>query len=98
MEIDLNNITIVQKLTNSKEVSEELKLETIKYIGQLQKLVNDLSLQNVSESLICDKCKNKVPEKHDVEDLKGNKLGIMCNDCIIKLLEDKKLIHVNYSH
>jgi len=50
MEIDINNIGVAQKLRNSKNVSEELKLETIEYIEQLQKLVNDLSLQPVISS------------------------------------------------
>jgi hypothetical protein len=80
-----------------EETSEDVdKLK--ERIKELEALVpkND-SLHLVSESLICDKCKKEVEEKHDVGDLKGNKIGVMCNDCILKLLEDNKLIHVNYS-
>ena len=50
MNFDLGNTTVVEKLTNTKEVSKELKQEAIKYIETLQTLVNQLSLQPVISS------------------------------------------------
>ena len=38
MNFDLGNTTVVEKLTNTKEVSKELKQEAIKYIETLQTL------------------------------------------------------------
>ena len=56
MEIDIKNIGVVQQLRNSKEVSDELKEQAIKYIETLQTLVNQLSLHNVMK---CGCCKSE---------------------------------------
>lgn len=87
MEIDLNNIGVARKLKNSKEVSEELKQETIKYIETLQTVVNQLSLQPVMLTLPND------AEIDDIVHLKGThkntEFAEMCMREGAKLLRDK---------